>query len=538
MGALTLKRFPFEIRGWDVEKFFSIDLTDSFGCDTQIYINKNQIIQIEPSYDNSNCTIWLTDKSRLFFDSIFVRCYQNNLNNTLKNLNQNFLYVITKTLINSLYFADQLKKSKLYQFFTIVFENVSIEVLSLLITINKKYSFINLKRAENINKNNNDLEESFQISFINNKHKLANSTLCLLISSNCRYESYLLNLKLKQRISKGNFKCFNVGSLIDLTFPIIFLGSNNSILKPIFVGNNLICQTIKNSINPLTICNNEIFKRADGNKIIQMINVFKYKYASFKIWNNLNIVSNALCETGVQSLGKFPTVSKKDLESFGTLYYLNVSPNSLTNLKQIICYKLLNYKKILKLKTFISNVFIDQSLVPNKTFEIYNQKYLANHKYFYLPSDVFYENEETFINIEGLVKKTTKVIFRNNTVNSWQILRKILKRLKKHIIFIDNKNNSLVFLNLKNLVKFKNFTYFQYQATQSLTNLNFYLNLKSQPFNFIAQNFKFENKKIFLTKLKYWLEDFYTGGKDGYCTNSFNMINCSKVLRSKISNFF
>jgi NADH dehydrogenase/NADH:ubiquinone oxidoreductase subunit G len=30
MGALTIKNFPFEIRGWDVEKFESIDPTRRF----------------------------------------------------------------------------------------------------------------------------------------------------------------------------------------------------------------------------------------------------------------------------------------------------------------------------------------------------------------------------------------------------------------------------------------------------------------------------------------------------------------------------
>jgi hypothetical protein len=37
------------------------------------------------------------------------------------------------------------------KFFTIVFENLSIEVVSLLLMFSKNYSFIKLKRAENNN---------------------------------------------------------------------------------------------------------------------------------------------------------------------------------------------------------------------------------------------------------------------------------------------------------------------------------------------------------------------------------------------------
>lgn len=35
MGALTLKSFPFELRGWDIEKFESLDPTNSFGFNTR-----------------------------------------------------------------------------------------------------------------------------------------------------------------------------------------------------------------------------------------------------------------------------------------------------------------------------------------------------------------------------------------------------------------------------------------------------------------------------------------------------------------------
>ena len=43
---------------------------------------------------------------------------------------------------------------------------------------------------------------------------------------------------------------------------------------------------------------------------------------------------------------------------------------------------------------------------------------------------MFYENEETFINTEGLIKRTSKLIFKKETKNNWQILRKFLNNLK------------------------------------------------------------------------------------------------------------
>jgi hypothetical protein len=58
MGALTLKAF-LELRGWDIEKFESIDPTDGFGSDTRVYISNNQVVQID--YNNiQTFNTWLT----------------------------------------------------------------------------------------------------------------------------------------------------------------------------------------------------------------------------------------------------------------------------------------------------------------------------------------------------------------------------------------------------------------------------------------------------------------------------------------------
>ena len=50
MGALTNKNFPFELRGWEIEKLTFFNPTDSFGNCLKILINNNKIIQIEPDY--------------------------------------------------------------------------------------------------------------------------------------------------------------------------------------------------------------------------------------------------------------------------------------------------------------------------------------------------------------------------------------------------------------------------------------------------------------------------------------------------------
>ena len=540
MGALTLKSIAFYLRNWDTEKSESIDPTDGFGSNTRVYVSNNQIIQIEPEYSSYTFNTWLTDKGRQFFDSMFEVWSKNLKNKNFITTSDSWLD-ITKNLTQILYIQDQcnaqISKNK---FFTIIFENVSIEILSFLSLLAQNYSFINLKRAENF-KVNNDLESNFQLSITsNNKTKLNNSTLCLLISTNPRYEGYFLNLNLRQRLLKGNFKCLSVGSLINLTFPIVFLGSSVNIIKTISEGNNLVCRDLKKARNPLTIYNNELLKRLDNNSLMESLKMLKYSTIFYKTWNNLNCFSSTLSETGIQSVSKFLSAEKSDLISSSALYFLNVNANNISNLTQIAEFKLLNY--CLK-KPQISgiNLVLDQSSKYQQNVEFYRKIQSLDRnetQYCSLITSIFYENEETLINTEGLIKRTVKIIFRKKTKNNWQLLRKIFTHLKSNLNFINNKDNKPVFFNSKSIGLFKNFIYFQYQATQSLSNLNFYLSVKTQPFSIIYKKFKLKSQKLINTKIKYWLDDFYSGGKDEYSQNSLVLTNCSKILRTKSTNFF
>jgi NADH dehydrogenase/NADH:ubiquinone oxidoreductase subunit G len=171
VGALTLKSFPFELKGWDVEEHEGLDPTDSFGSNIRVYVNQDQVIQIESDYDDQIPYAWITDKGRQFFDGAFVNeesdlsFDKNAWLKLVKNLKQNlYIYYLCNHQILS------------YQFFTIVFQNINLEILSLLNSISNSYSFIKIRKAENV-KVNNDLESSFQLNVLSSKININNSNI-------------------------------------------------------------------------------------------------------------------------------------------------------------------------------------------------------------------------------------------------------------------------------------------------------------------------------------------------------------------------
>jgi NADH-quinone oxidoreductase subunit G len=308
MGALTLKTFPFELRGWELEKFEGIDITDSFGSDIKICINNKTIIQIEAGYNNSKSSFWLHDKARHFFDGFAIKTQVN------KDF-VNFSKKIRKNLSKNIYLFDLCKlRYKITNYFTIIYENLTVNLFCLLLIYVKKFSFIKLKKAEK-RKINNNIEANFSLK--QDLTKLKHSNFCFIISSNPRFEGSSLNLALKQRILKSNFKCFIIGSFLNLTYNLKFIGKTTTdILKFITEGTHFICQDLKLSRNPIFLFNSELFKRNDNGSLRALI--FYLDKLNNRI--KLNTLNLSIFETGIFYLKNPDCLNKTDFLQFGSLY--------------------------------------------------------------------------------------------------------------------------------------------------------------------------------------------------------------------------
>lgn len=568
MGALTLQNNHYKaviLRGWSVKSYDSIDPTDAFGKETKVYLNyiedsfvnqkmeecknKNQIVKIEPHFSNVDPTMWLTDKGRQFFDSISGNFSKNdswNRKDLSQGYNQSYLptrsiqewNVIFKAINKNFYIFDicNFKFSKKF-FFIILFENLSIEIISLLQILTQISTLIKIRKVES-HSLTNDLEYKFQLNL--SQSKLLSSTLCILFSANTRYEGSNLNLKLRQRFLKGNFKILSIGPFFNLTFPTFNLGSHLKTLTTIIEGNHFLCQDLITENNPILISNSEIFKRNDIKPLMHNLKNLAHTRVINKAWNGFNIFTSTLSENGSNSLAEFQYLSVKDFSNFSSLYILNTSINSLSNIKKIIESQLFYYS--LKNENNLKNIIYD-SLILDTNYR-YNSNFITTFlkikKFVYLPNGSLFESNETFLNTEGLLKRTTKLIFQNSSKNNWQLIRKLLQH-KRLILSTSNlKDNKLISFNVRNIANFKNFISFHYLATQNLTKLNFYLNKINKPYVIINKMDLYKSFQIKLqnTAAKYWLDDFFTGGKDQFCQNSLVLIKCSINTRTFTTNFF
>jgi NADH dehydrogenase/NADH:ubiquinone oxidoreductase subunit G len=529
VGALTSKPYPFAGRNWELKKIKTIDLSDGYGSDILVFLKNGSITKVLPGYDSlnsENLNLWISDKTRFLFDSI-VSSYRNvgkpiDLN---EEYSQNLLWygIFTKLTI-TIYLYDHLQRHSLNvnQFIIMFDENSSVEVVSILLILEKKYTFFQLKRSSKI-KLSNDFQSSFKLNALRSSNLLASSTMCLLLSTNTRYESPYLNLKLKKRYSSGNFRTFSISSQTNLTFPSVNIGSNVQKLGSVVEGNNNTGYSFKKSKNFLALLNTETFLRQDSFAIVNLFKALNI-FCSRNPWSIFNLLSTSLNSVGINNLHSFKSLCKIDLNKNNGLFFINNGLRTSLIINRFMELSLLNHT-ILNITT---QVIIEQNYKSTLLTLTNNLNAL---EYIYLPSNTFFESAGSYINTEGNMKCSTKLVSSmHNTKGDWVVLRKLISILEIIEFNCDIKNNTRIQYKGNSMFNFKNLVSFLFVDTQNLSKISFHRRTFNQTFLFISTQ-QIRKLKIRSTQLKKWIEDFYLGGFDNYSHESKTMMLCSMSMR-------
>lgn len=525
VGALTSKFYPYSGRIWELKGINSIDFSDGFCLEIILQIKNRKVIKIHPNF-NKNEINWISDKTRFSFDGLFT----SNSSVKIKKINRIWLELFNK-LVKLFYFYDHLSKHnlKIKPLIFIFGETLNNESLNLLMFFSKIHKFIKIRRSIPVN-NSNDIEKYFKLNNSVLPINFNSSKFCFLIGVNPRNEGFYLNIKLRQRQLKGNFKIFNMFSMVNLTYLTQITSTNPKFLKTISEGNHILSQNFISTTKPLLILNQRISNRIDSNFFFNSIFILEtYTMLKDENWSGFNLISNSLNSTGITNLNLFVGFSNKDFLNSSGLFFLNYSINEFSNLKKLLQLKLLNYLT-LKFTNFKTKSFIIE-LGPF----IKSQSFYKIPQYLYFPSANFFENSGTFITTLGLSKLSTKVLTTNLEKKAdWEILRILLSNSKS--LKLLHSDQKLLFFDW-NLNRLRNFIIFLNYASSNISSLSFFLNKKSQV---IAKKlFKFQKfkTKILNTKLKRYIYDFYLSAESYYSRFSLIMAQCSNLNRIEMTNF-
>ena len=463
------------------------------------------------------------------------------IHNFLETTDKSFASLSWRKLFKEFFYILYFQKHlsfhflKPYKIIICLGANTNLEVLTLLQLLSQKYSFFQLRKPNRQNINI-DFEQNYLLNSSLNKVEMSQSNLCVLIEVNTRYEGSKLNLKLKSRYSKGNFKILNIGSLINLTFSNINISSNIKILKSITEGNSFYCQEFVNSLQPIFITSTEILKRNDSfGLIIMLTTLTEYvKIVSRSNQSYLNFLNPTLNDSGFLNFKNIKPIQNNDLKTSSGVFFINNSFET-SNIKKLLNLKLLNF-----FKNDNSNGKILLTQNNNINVNLITQfKQSFNLKtHLHLPNSVFFETSGTFMSTEGSLQKTVKIISSLGQVKTdWQIIRKLISYSNQMLVINQFLKNNKISFNSNTISHHRNFIGFQYYAVANFTSLAFKLLKKINNRALCHFRFKKPQKKLYNSQVRFWLNDFYLDGKDFNSKYSSTMIQCSKLFRLNSTNF-
>jgi len=411
VGALTFKPYAFKARPWELKYYESVDCTSSLCTPILINVKESDIVRIQPKMDLQLNNSLISDKIRFVYDSVKKNRIQQVFK---KNHDKGFSIETWFTFNNKI--SALIKEKKKITF--LINENLDFESTQLL----KSFESTHI-RVINTSSFSSQYKNSYDQLYCRNTESIYKKIkTCFLLSTNLKIETTLLNTKLRLKYNKNAFNTISTGSFHKSNYPIKFINLSTQNTINLFEG-----------------------KFANSIKFVENINVLLVIGSAFKnkITKSLNLISlfKKICPTGLIIDNQiYPNSVGFDFLGINGLVNKTIMSTDF-----FFCINLEDTTKIRKL-LFKKNFF---------WFNTHGSS-VAVHANFIVPTLTFFEVENTYLNLDGIKRKSQKVL---SGLKDSQSVIYILRTIKKIIIdhsksFITTCNNN--FLNkIDNNNKFK-----------------------------------------------------------------------------------
>jgi NADH-quinone oxidoreductase chain G len=467
VGALTSKPYSFKARPWELDTFENFDILDSLYTPIRIDRKNTEIIRILPTINKNSNKDWITDKIRYIYDSF----NKFRLNSIVKSLSlKNIKYEETNlNFIFNTFLIDhrQIKKNGQNPIIKRRYTNLNKNSFCFnLSNLNDYFDLLSLKKTIlkfNLYSNLNyfNLNNDFRFQYIN-QNFFESTTLenCLLVNTNFKVYSPLINAHLNLLQKQGILNIYEYGLNTSNTFTSKHIGNNINNLIVFLEGSfskenkfkNLTIFLSENNINFKTIYslflnlkkNLSLLKKNINIIIIpEIANQILYKEYNLDILFNKNY---SFEKNFLININDFSEKIVKNLEKNNNIIKLK-----LNNKEYTFFHNFLNKKNILFSTHLLKNI------------EKFN---------LILPTKLFFEKNNIFIDHFGKIKKTASFL-PNNNINLNSFLNNLfeIKNIQKEE---DSQLLDKFFNNCQNKKNYNN---------KYLLYVNLYINQKEDHLN-------------------------------------------------------
>ena len=399
VGALTSKPYEFKARPWELTKTESVDVMDATGAAIRVDSRGSEVMRILPRLNEAVNEEWISDKTRFIFDGLKTQ----RLDRPFIRLNGKVQPASWQEAFAAI--ADKVKATKPARIGALAGQLAAVEDMFALKSLMDSLGVSNL-------------DARFPGSPLHPKHGRAsyvfNSTIAgiedadaiIIIGSNPRLESPVLNARIRKRYVRGDVFIGVVGEQADLTYPYEYLGAGpDSFTKSVE-------KALTGKQKPIFVIGQGALNRADGAAVLSMVAEAARKLGVVKDgWNGFNVLHTEAALVGALDLGFVPGEGGLDTAAMLKSGALDV--------------------------LFLLGV--DEVVVPEGAFVVYQGTHGdagAHRADVILPGAAFTEKSGLYVNTEGRVQMTNRASFPPGEAREdWAILRALSAVLGKALSF-------------------------------------------------------------------------------------------------------
>ena len=398
VGALLPKPYAFKARPWELTKTQSVDVMDALGSNIRVDTRGREVMRILPVVNDAVNEEWISDKTRQIIDGLKSR----RLDRPLVRRGGKLAPATWAEAFAAI--ADKVKGAAPARIGAIAGDLCAVEDMFALQMLMGSLGTPNLDCRQDGAKLDPAMGRGSYL-FNATVEGIERADALLIVGSNPRHESPVLNARIRKRWLKGKFPIGVIGEQADLTYPTTYLGAGPETLGDL---PKEFADVLAKAERPLVIVGQGALARADGAAILATAAKIA---GGGSAWRGLSILHTAAARVGGLDLGFVPGADGLDAAAMAKAGALDV----------------------------LFNLGADEIAIEPGAFMIYIGTHGdrgAARADVVLPGACYTEKSGLYVNTEGRVQLADRANFPPGEAREdWAVLRALSAALGKTLPF-------------------------------------------------------------------------------------------------------
>ena len=305
VGALTSQPYAYHARSWELKKTESIDVMDALGAAIRVDSRGSEVMRIMPRLNEEVNEEWLSDRSRFACDGLRKRRLDRpyvRRDGKLEQASWQDAFAAIAERTNGLS-GDKIA--------AIAGDQADVESMAALKDLLAALGSANIDCRQD----GAQIDPSARAGYLFNSTVagIEDSDALLIIGSDPRRESPVLNARIRKRFLAGPYPIGVIGPGGDLTYPYDYLGAGPETLQNLADGKGEFAKTLKKAKKPMLILGAGALARADGAAVHALARKIAETYGMVSDeWNGFNVLHSAASRVGGLDIGFVPGEGGRD----------------------------------------------------------------------------------------------------------------------------------------------------------------------------------------------------------------------------------